>query len=600
MIASLVGGHHDLNAMKLTSTLGLLSVGLLSFVISPACSPAASPGDGDAGGDGDGEPGGDGDGDIDPGDGDGDIDPGDGDVGGDGDGDGDTDNPATCDVAALNRTYVGCEFWPTVTYNPVYEEFDFAVVLANGGTVDAEVTVSGGALGADVTDVVPAGGLKAITLPWVADLKGPEFSRTNTGAGRASASTLVTGGAYKVTSSVPVTAWQFNPLQYKKPVGEFAGCGTGFSPGECFSASNDASLLVPVAAMSKSYRVFSRSGLKSGDFEDAAGGVAVTATADNTIVTIQLGPKCENGVNDPVTQTGGCLAAGTGIAAANANAVVEFTLGAGDVLQLMGSQGAGFDLVHADLSGSLVQSTAPIQVIAFNPITNSPDPSVGNADHVEELVLPAEVIGKEYLVTPPSNPSGVVQGGHIVRIYGNVDGTTLTYEGTAPAGAPSSIGAGDVIELAATTSAFKIVGSEPFAVGSFMLGGGLQGAGMCPDYPCSGDPAFSMMVTPEQFRKTYTFLAPTDYDANFADVLVPDAATSVMLDGAAITATEVVAPGWKVARVPLSGGAGGAHTLVADAPVGLQVMGFGHATSYYYPGGLNLDFISEPPPVIVK
>ena len=70
-------------------------------------------------------------------------------------------------------------------------------------------------------------------------------------------------------------------------------------------------------------------------------------------------------------------------------------------------------------------------------------------------------------------------------------------------------------------------------------------------------------------------------------------------------ATEVVAPGWSIARVPLDStsnslGGSGAHTLTADQPVGLQVMGFGHATSYYYPGGLNLEFISEPPPVIIK
>lgn len=194
----------------------------------------------------------------------------------------------------------------------------------------------------------------------------------------------------------------------------------------------------------------------------------------------------------------------------------------------------------------------------------------------------------------------MVQGGHLVRFYGNVDGTTLSYEGTAPAGAPTSINAGDVVELSASTGSFKVIGSQSFAVGSFMLGGALQGSGSCPDYPCSGDPAFSMMVTPEQFRNTYTFLAPTDYDANFADVLIPDAATEVTIDGVAVTASEVVAPGWKIARVPLDGATGGSHTLVANAPVGLQVMGFGHATSYYYPGGLNLEFISEAPPVIIK
>ena len=33
-----------------------------------------------------------------------------------------------------------------------------------------------------------------------------------------------------------------------------------------------------------------------------------------------------------------------------------------------------------------------------------------------------------------------------------------------------------------------------------------------------------------------------------------------------------------------------------DAPgMGLQVMGYGHATGYMYPGGLNLELISEPP-----
>ena len=100
-----------------------------------------------------------------------------------------------------------------------------------------------------------------------------------------------------------------------------------------------------------------------------------------------------------------------------------------------------------------------------------------------------------------------------------------------------------------------------------------------------------MMVTPEQFRESYTFLAPTDYDANFADVLIPASATEVLIDGMAVTATEEVAPGWMLARVPLGGTAGGAHVLTADVPVGLQVMGFGHATSYYYPGGLNLKVI---------
>ncbi len=581
--------------MKLNPSIGIITLGLAAALVGSACSAGPGNGkDGDSdGGDGDG---GDGDGDGNNGDGDGDLNVG------DGDGDGiDEDNPANCAVAAENRTYVGCEFWPTITYNPVYTEFDFAVVLANGGTQTATITVSGGAGAVPGVDI-PPGELRTIILPWQMTLKGPEFDRVNTSGGRANASALVPGGAYKIVSSSPVTAWQFNPLQYKKPTaGSFPlGCGTEFVSGECYSASNDASLLVPTAAMTKSYRVFTRSGaVGGGDYLDAAGGVAVTATGDTTVV-IQLGPNCAAGSNNP---PGSCLVAGSGVAGGVAGDVLEIPMKEGDVLQLIGAQGQDEGVPnHADLSGSLIQSEgAPIQVIAFNPITNMPNPMTGNADHIEELVLPAEVIGKEYLVAPPSNPSGVVLGGHIVRIYGNVDGTGLTYEGTAPAGAPATINAGAVVELGPVAAGFKIIGTEPFAVGSFMLGGSAQGSNpTCPDYPCSGDPAFSMMVTPQQFRSSYTFLAPIDYDTNFADVLIPDSATSVTIDGVAVTANEVVSPGWKVARVALGPGAGGAHTLVADAQVGLQVMGFGHATAYYYPGGLNLKIISTPPPVIVK
>lgn len=511
---------------------------------------------------------------------------------------GDADNPGTCAEAASNRTYVGCEFYPTVTYNKVHEGFDFAVVLANGGTADATVSVSGGALTAPITETVPAGGLKAITLPWVPDLKGPIWAAENTGGGRDVSSVRVDGGAYKVETSVPVTAWQFSPLQFAKE--GVSPCYTSFDQaGMCFSVSNDASLLVPATAMTENYRVFTRSGAKTGSpYDDTPGGMAITATRDNTTVTLQFGPNCEAGVNDPSTQTGACIAGGTGVTAAGPGEVVDFTMNAGDVVQLLGAAGV-VGTNNADVSGTVIQSTEPVQVIAFNPITNMPDPNTANADHIEELVLPAEVIGKEYVVVPPSNPTGIVKGGHVVRIYGNVDGTNLTYDPATPAGAPTTIGAGQVVELAITTSAFKVTGDQPFAVGSYMLGGGLQGDGSCPNYPCSGDPAMSMMVTPEQFRTKYTFLAPTDYDTNFADVLIPDGATAT-LDGAPVTGAVAAVPGWSIARVPLGDETGGAHRLEATAPVGLQVMGHGHATSYYYPGGLNLKLISEPPPIIIR
>lgn len=513
------------------------------------------------------------------------------------------DVPVTCEQAKLKRTYIGCDFWPTVTYNPVYSEFDFAVVVANSNTTEATITVTGpGSF--SKTDTVPPNALKAITLPWVNDLKGMEFSRTNTSGGRAMASVRVDGGAYHVNASIPVTAWQFNPLQYSKPSSMFTaggGCGTTFSTTNCFSASNDASLLVPDTAMTGNYRVFGRSGILGGaagtTFTSASSGMAITATQAGTHVKLQFPMGCAGGTFSP--PAGGCIAPGTGITAAAGGATAEYDLNAGDVLQLVGVFGAGDSLAHADVSGTVVNASHPVQVIAFNPISNIPD-NATNADHVEETVLPGEVIGNEYVVAPPTSPSGMVKGGHVVRIYGNVDGTTLTYAPAAPTGAPTTIAAGAVVEFGPVTDAFTVKGSQPFVVGSFMVGGSLQAppGDKCPDFPCRGDPSMSMEVTPQQFRKAYTFLAPADYETNFADILVPDGAT-VMLDGAALTAapTPITGTGWSVVREPLKADGGGVHSLSADKNVGLQVMGFGHATSYYYPGGLNLELISEPPVV---
>ena len=45
----------------------------------------------------------------------------------------------------------------------------------------------------------------------------------------------------------------------------------------------------------------------------------------------------------------------------------------------------------------------------------------------------------------------------------------------------------------------------------------------------------------------------------------------------------------------LDDGNNGAHHLESDKTIGLQIMGFGHATAYYYPSGLNLKLIAPPP-----
>lgn len=529
-------------------------------------------------------------------------------------------NPESCEAAALGHTYVGCDFWPTITANPVYVEFDPAVVVANGSSQEAIVTIDGPAAFHQQVTIAP-GGLSTIKLAWVPGLKGPEFSLTNTSGGRLQESARVDGGAYHLTSSVPVTAWQFNPLQYA--LGADACTRVTHGASGCRSATNDASLLIPSTAMTGSYRVFGYSSKNEGtDWGTVPGGVAITATKDGTQLEVQLGSRCGAEIW-PTATLGACVSAGpagSGIEAKTAGEIYTFQMNAGDVIQLVGAWAKDPQTKNADLSGTVVKTSddTPVQVVAFNAISQLPDVSVANADHMEETMLPGEALGKKYIVVPPATPLGQ-QVGHVVRIYGNVNGTKLTYPGGKPTpDAPDMISEGEVFQIpklpegqpaapcmstvgnCMINTAFVVEGSEAFAVASFMVGGVLQMPGT--DATNSeGDPSFSMEVTPEQFRQEYTFLAPTDYMQNFADVLLPNGA-SVLLDGSAITEAPVPIgdSGWSSARLALDPTTGGVHTLKTDHPsgLGLQVMGFGFATSYYYPGGLNLKRISKPPQIV--
>ncbi len=279
------------------------------------------------------------------------------------------------------------------------------------------------------------------------------------------------------------------------------------------------------------------------------------------------------------------------------------TLNAGDVVQLLATRGTTYNAPDSDLSGSVVTASNPVQIISFNAITDYPSPlQAGNgwADHLEETVLPAEALGRHYIVAPPTAPPGNTVG-HFVRFYGNRDGTTLTYTGTPPAGAPTTLNAGQVVDLTGpVTAPFEVQGSNELAIASIMMGSQIQDPGTDP----RGDPSLTFAVAVEQFRHNYVFLAPPDYDVSYADVLVP-AGAHVTLDGAPLSGpVTAIGTSWSIVRQPLLSSAGttknGAHALQADQPVGVQLMGFGHATSYYTPGGLNLARIAPPPPLPPK
>jgi hypothetical protein len=485
-------------------------------------------------------------------------------------------DPKTCAQASQAKTYIGCDFWPTVVANNVWSIFDFAVVVANAGDQPADVVIERNGQQVVAGQVQP-NGLEKFYLPWVPELKGPDASPTGQ-ATPVNQTVRAPGGAYHLTSSVPVTVYQFNALEYKGqggPAGKsWSSCPGNSSGIGCYSFSNDASLLLPTTALTGNYRVtgqkgWSTIGLQMGPY------IAVTGTADGTEVSV-------------LTGLGSTIMGGGGIAQTGPGQVLKFNLNRGEVVQLLGA-------AVGDLSGTLVQSTQPIQVIHGIPCIQSP---IGTqaCDHIEESVFPAETLGKHYFVAPPTGPLGNAPG-HVVRIYGNVDGTTLTYPSGQPAGAPSTIGAGQVVDLNVVKQPFEVVGSAEFAVGMFQLGAALvDPATKVPNQ--KGDPAQSLATAVEQFRTKYVFLAPDDYDVSYVDIVMPDG-SNVVLDGSAPAGTpQSLGSGYSILRAKLSGGVSGAHLLTSDKAVGIQVVGYGSYTSYQYPGGLNLTLIAPPPPPI--
>ena len=486
-------------------------------------------------------------------------------------------DPVTCAEAMQARTYVGCDYWATVTGNVVPEIFDFAIVVSNSGETAASVKVTG-PNGVDLDVNVAPRTLEKVFLPWVPALKGPAY-----GAGSDStafeASILAKKSAYHVVSSVPVVVYQFSPLEYAGKGGpsgkswagcpEIAGAGTG-----CFSYSNDASLLMPSTAWTGSYRVTGIHGSSAEiPFQGKQGVLgsyaAITASQDGTKVKLLLGAKAK-------------VLAGSGIPAGNPGDVVEVTLDAGDVAQIVTEKGDEFDL-----SGSLVESDKPVQVISGIQCTNVP-PDKPACDHLEETVLPAEALGKQYVITTPTRPSGG-SGAHVVRFVGNRDGTGLTYAPYKPVGCPDTLAAGEVAQCdGAVVDDIIVTGTQEFGVTTFMVGSTMYEAN---NPKAKGDPSQTIFASTEQFRRSYLFLNPDDYDVSYAVIVGPESAAPV-LDGEPLTDGKPLAEGFAVWRATVSTGS---HTLTSTQPVGLQAMGYGAFTSYQFPGGLDAKRIAPPP-----
>src|SRR5688572_29431618 len=222
-----------------------------------------------------------------------------------------------CSPLELGSSYIGCDYFPTVTPNPVYSGFAFAVAVANTGDTTAQIRVTRGA-DTIATAEVGGGDLRILELPWVSELKGGDQNACQVPP-PVGPTQLLANGAYRLRTDRPVSVYQFNPLRYQLTPTP-ADCplrndcpGAPPRPNEgCLSFSNDATLLFPSNVLRGSYRVVAWPSAASGQAF-----VSVVGTRPNTRVSIDGRGSFVPGAGLPDTGSG------------------EVVLGAGDVLQLI-------------------------------------------------------------------------------------------------------------------------------------------------------------------------------------------------------------------------------------------------------------------------
>ncbi|MEC7520515.1 MAG: IgGFc-binding protein [Myxococcota bacterium] len=483
-----------------------------------------------------------------------------------------------CDDAARSNSYIGCEYWPVTTLNSqVDATFSPAVVVANPQTMPATVTLSRGGSVME-TRTVAAGATETIPIPWVNELKGTIGEEQ---------SILLSGGSYRLQSNVPVTVYQFTPLEYEQ--------------GGEYSFSNDASLLLPAHVMTGNYTILSRPTLmlRQDGSESSSPGFATIVGVSETPVQVTV-------------QFRGDVVAGPGVSAQGTGSSATYTLNQGDVLQLVGGAPSSCTVGDSetleipspipffppttvtidyctvgdqyDLTGTEIRATGPVQVIgghncAFVPYNR------WACDHLEEAMFPQDAWDEEAIVAKTQPPMGRTEP-NIVRVLSGADGNAITFDPPSVASG-RTLNRGEYMEFEASQS-FRVTGTGPILVGQYLVGQDYAGYGMAGDMG-EGDPAFSLAIPTEQYRTEYTFLAPSSYPTNFVSVTAPSGST-ITLDGSPVSGfMPIGSTGYGTVQVPIGAGQ---HTISGDNAFGIVVYGFGSYTSYMYPGGLDLEAIN--------
>lgn len=424
----------------------------------------------------------------------------------------------------------------------------FAIVVSNPQTKDATVTVTGPS-GSPVVRTVAAGQVVSIA-PQAAGI--PDQSVEGTVLGRR---------AYKISSDLPIVAYQFNPLDN---VNVF---------------SNDASLLIPRTSFDVDYYAMSYPTLNRREpapgKDNYYGYLTVVAWLDNTQISVTPTTAVQS------SSTQATIAAG---------ATANFTLNAFEVLQLEAAPGVA---PGGDLTGTHIVSTNNMTFGVFGgheaavfgettPPDNQHTSGPCCADHLEEMMFPSSTWGKSFAIARSQQRSSEPD---MLRILAQKPNTVVTFTPAPVAGTCGTLAAGQFCQVKVAVDT-EITSTEPILIGHY-LEAAIWRANNGTTVG-NGDPSMAIAVPVEQFRKSYTILVPAAYQMNYIS-LAAAATGGVTIDGAPVTLTAFGGGGThRVARIPVTAGQ---HTIQCADGCGVTVYGYSQSVSYMFAGGLDLKAI---------
>jgi hypothetical protein len=458
--------------------------------------------------------------------------------------------PTTCAEAASGKSTVGCKFFAVdMDAHDMVETSQYAVGVANvqlAGMANVTIEVKENGVWSPIAGPQAIGSLQLFTFNL------PDRHQDDTG--------LRVGGAYRVTSDVPVVAYQFNPVD------------------GATSFLSDAAMLYPVASLDTVNHVTAWKSMmdNTGGFQHSY--ATVIATVDGTMVTV-----------DPKVPT----AAGAGVPQGAPGAPFTIPMAEGDVLNV------AVQSIPSSMTGTKINSNPdhPIAVFAGQECALIPE-SVCCCDHMEEQLAGVRLWGKSFIAARMPIRNGGAPEQNLWQVYAAENGTTVTINadpGVTGIPAPQFVlNQGEVSEFYVSGPVgeegdFEVIADKPIAVYGYMVGAENFGSAI-------GDPAMVAMAPSEQFLPRYVVLVPGTWTTDIAVVTRPVGA-QILLDGAAIPDTSfnpVAASGFEVARVPV---ADGVHVFDGGLdPFSVIIVGYDMYDSYAYLGGTGTGKINPNPP----